>query len=73
MYPNWMKERSRLGKWLDRKGLSQEWLSKETGISNNSISDLCSGKVTNPRSSTRVTIIKALSQIDPNVSAQEFW
>lgn len=73
MYPSWMKERSRLGKLLDRKGIAQEWLAKETGISNNSISDLCSGVVGNPRSITRTKIIKALRQVDPNVSASDFW
>lgn len=73
MLPSWMKPRSRLGKWLDRKGLNQEWLSKETGISSNSISDLCSGGVESPRSVTRSKIIKALRRVDPNVSASDFW
>ncbi|WP_164779651.1 helix-turn-helix domain-containing protein [Paenibacillus kobensis] len=73
MYPSWQKERSRLGKWLDLHGRSQEWLAEVTGISNNSISDLCSGVTSNPRSATRAKIIKALSQIDPDVSASDFW
>ncbi|WP_369127152.1 helix-turn-helix domain-containing protein [Paenibacillus antri] len=68
-----MKERSNLGKFLDRKGISQEWLVKRTGISRNSISDLCDGTVENPRSVTRSKIIKALREIDPHVSASDFW
>lgn len=69
----WMKSRSRLGKWLDRKGLTQEWLVKETGLSRNSISDLCDGTVSNPRSATRSRIVKALQKVDPDVSASELW
>jgi hypothetical protein len=73
MFPSWMKSRSRLGKWLDRKGITQEWLLMETGLNRSSISDLCDGTVENPRSETRVKIIKALRKVDPNVSASEFW
>ena len=73
MFPEWMKNRSRFGKWIDRKGVTQEWLVKETGLSRNAVSDLCDGTVENPRSATRSIIIKALRQIDPNVSATEFW
>jgi predicted XRE-type DNA-binding protein len=69
----WMKSRSRLGKWMDKNGISQEWLSKQTGINRNGVSDLCDGTVNNPRSGTRATIIKALRQVDPNVSASDFW
>jgi len=68
-----MKNRSRLGKWIDRKGITQEWLTEVTGLSRNAISDLCDGTVENPRSVTRAKIIKALRQVDPDVSASEFW
>ena len=73
MFPSWMKERSRLGKWLDRHNKSQEWLAKATGISNNSISDLCSGATNNPRSATRSKIIKALQEVDPSIRADQYW
>jgi predicted transcriptional regulator len=73
MFPSWMKSRSRLGKWLDRKGVTQEWLVKETRISRSSISDLCDSTVGSPRSETRSKIINALRQVDPNVSASDFW
>jgi len=73
MFPSWMKERSRLGKWIDRKEITQEWLVKITGLSRNAISDLCDGTVNNPRSATRAKIIKALRQVDPNVSASDLW
>ncbi|WP_082595394.1 helix-turn-helix domain-containing protein [Paenibacillus sp. Soil750] len=68
-----MKERSRLGKWIDRKNLTQEWLMKETGLNRSSISDLCDGTVNRPRSSTRSKIIKALQKVDSSVSASDFW
>jgi predicted transcriptional regulator len=58
---------------LDRKGVTQEWLVKETGISQSSMSDLCDGTVDSPRSETRSKITRALRQVDPNVSALDFW
>lgn len=73
MIPSWMKGRSTLGEWLDRHKVSQEWLVNETGLSRNSVSDLCDGTVKSPRSATRVKIIKALRKVDPNVSAYDFW
>jgi predicted transcriptional regulator len=69
----WKKSRSKLGEWMDRRGLTQEWLAKETGISSNSISDLCSGVAKSPRSSSRAKIINSLRKIDPDVSAFDFW
>jgi|GEM_PF-6743218 len=73
MQPNWKKKRSKLGQWLDDHSLSQTWLVQQTGIHRSSITELCNGKVVNPQTETRQKIIKALSQVDPNVSAQEFW
>lgn len=73
MFPSWMKERSRLGKWIDRKGITQEWLVQETGLNRSSISDLCDGTVESPRSSTRTKIINALQKVEPSVSAADFW
>lgn len=73
LYLPWRKTRSRLGKWLDDNEVSQEWLSKETGLNRNTISDLCDGTVDRPRNATRLKIIKALRQVDASVSATEFW
>lgn len=72
MFP-WIKTRSKLGKWIDRKGITQEWLVKESGLSRNSISDLCDGTVSSPRSTTRTKIVKALQQKDPNLSVFDLW
>ena len=69
----WKKTRTRLGHWIDKNKVTQEWLVKATGFDRNTISALCGDIEYNPRNTTRTKIIKALRQIDPNVSASEFW
>jgi hypothetical protein len=58
---------------MDRKKVSQEWLSNETGISRNTISELCGNIDYVPRGTTRTKIIAALRKVDPSVSAAAFW
>jgi predicted transcriptional regulator len=67
------KPRSKLGKWLDKRGISQQWLVKKSGVNKNTVSDLCSGKNTNPKAQTLKKIIKALKEIDPNVKPTDFF
>lgn len=69
----WRKRRSKLGEWLDRNNVTQDWLGKKTGLSKNTLTELCGDPEYRPHNSTRTTIIKALRQVDPNVSAPDFW
>ncbi|WP_332699279.1 helix-turn-helix transcriptional regulator [Halalkalibacter lacteus] len=68
------KKRSPLGKWLDKRGISQQWLSKQSKVSRSTISELC--KCEPDHEPTRVTmkkVLKALREIDPNVKSDDFW
>ncbi|NDI34663.1 helix-turn-helix domain-containing protein [Chengkuizengella sediminis] len=66
------KNRSDLGKYLDRDGLTQDWLKEETGLNKNTVGDLCSGN-RSPNARTMGKIIKALRERDPSVRADQFW
>lgn len=67
------KKRSRLGRWLDSKGYTQEDLTKASRVNRNTVSKLCSDPDYLPTGSTMKRIIKALKEIDPNVKADKFW
>ncbi|MGE7878023.1 helix-turn-helix domain-containing protein [Peribacillus muralis] len=67
------KERTKLGKWLDKRRISQIWLKEKTGMSKSTISDLASDKDRSPTFQTMKKIIKAVREIDPNVKRDDFW
>ncbi|MGG1600969.1 helix-turn-helix domain-containing protein [Paenibacillus naphthalenovorans] len=67
------KKRSRLGKWLDRHGKTQEWLIRESGLGRNTIMDLANDGGRSPNARTMQKILNALRTIDPNVKADDFW
>jgi predicted transcriptional regulator len=66
------KPRSNLGKWLDERGISQEWLISKSKVSRTTISELAAGK----RQPTLVTIkkiMKVIREIDPAAKADDFF
>jgi predicted transcriptional regulator len=67
------KKRSRLGKWLDARGITQTWLVKKSKRSKTTITTACSDDNYIPSGSSIQRIIKALREIDPTVSASKFW
>ncbi|MED1850373.1 helix-turn-helix transcriptional regulator [Brevibacillus borstelensis] len=62
-----------LGKWLYERGIKQQWLINETGISRSTISDACSKEGRYPSYPVMVKIVAALKRIDPTVSIETFW
>jgi len=73
---NWFglgKKRSKLGKWLDRHGISQTEFAKMSGVSRPTITRLCSDDNHHPNMSTAKKIIKALRELDSNVNYDDFW
>jgi transcriptional regulator with XRE-family HTH domain len=66
------KQRSRLGKWLDERGISQEWLVDKSKVSRNTVSELASGK-RNPTLPTIKKILKAIREVDPAAKADDFF
>lgn len=68
------KNRSKLGRWLDQRGISQSWLAKESGVNRNTINELAAGNTDrSPTTRTIGKIIKALKKVDPNVKADDFF
>jgi predicted transcriptional regulator len=67
------KKRSRVGKWLDQRGISQEWVRAKSKVGRTTISKVCSDDKYIPNGNNVLKIIKALREIDPNVSANKFW
>lgn len=73
---NWFglgKKRSRLGKWLDRHGISQVEFSKLSGVSRPTITRLCSDDNHQPNMKTANKIVKAMRKLDPDISYEDFW
>jgi putative transcriptional regulator len=67
------KKRSNLGKWLDRRGISQRWLEKSAAVSKGTVSRLCSEPAAKPSGNTASKILKALKKVDPGVKYDQFW
>ncbi|QOY37026.1 transcriptional regulator [Anaerobacillus isosaccharinicus] len=67
------KPRTKLGKWMDQRGIKGSWLSEKTNLNKCTISDLTSKGEHAPNQSTMKKILKALRQIDPNVKVDDFW
>jgi predicted transcriptional regulator len=67
------KPRTKVGKFLDKRGISQEWLVGKTKISRNTISKISSDDEYQPNLSTIKKIMKALREVDPNVKSDDFW
>jgi predicted transcriptional regulator len=68
------KKRSKLGKWLDRNNLTQEWLVRKAGVGRSTIQDLTSGdNEREPTTRTIKKIMKAIKEVDPAVKVDDFW
>lgn len=67
------KKRSRLGKWLDKNGYTQEDLVNESGVSRNTISKACSDPTYIPSGRVIKKILKAIRKVDPDVTIDDFW
>lgn len=66
------KPRSKLGKFLDDRGITQEWLIKKSKVSRTTISELAAGK-REPTVGTIKKIMKAIREVDPNARAEDFF
>jgi predicted transcriptional regulator len=67
------KPRSKLGKWLDRKGLEQKELSKASKVDKNTITKACNDKDYIPRQDVMKKLLKAIREIDPGANMSDFW
>jgi transcriptional regulator with XRE-family HTH domain len=66
------KSRTKFGKFIDRKEITQIELERLTGLSRGTISKLCNDKDYRPKLSTVAKIKKALKQLGENVPDDYF-
>ncbi|RVT56447.1 helix-turn-helix domain-containing protein [Niallia taxi] len=68
------KKRSKLGKWLDKRGITQTWLANKSGLNKNTINKLTSGDSSAaPNVATIRKILNALREVDPRVKSDDFF
>ncbi|MCM3497663.1 helix-turn-helix domain-containing protein [Paenibacillus lactis] len=68
------KRRSPFGAFLDRHRIKQENIAKLTGLSRDTVSDICSDPDYRPRRSTVTLLLMAAKQLTgKNVDKRDFW
>jgi transcriptional regulator with XRE-family HTH domain len=67
------RNRSKFGKWLDSKGVSQSEISRRSGVSDATVNNLATGKSKKPTRLTERKLRRALKEIDPKVRSSDFW
>ena len=67
------KKRSKLGRWLDRNGYSQEDLTRASKVSRNTVSRVCSDPEYLPTAKTIKKLMRAVRQIDPGANVDDFF
>jgi transcriptional regulator with XRE-family HTH domain len=67
------KHRSRFGKWIDARGIKQQWIADKSGVSRGTISQLAIEDERTPTFKNAQRITKALREVDPSVRADMFW
>ncbi|OBZ13325.1 hypothetical protein A7975_10735 [Bacillus sp. FJAT-26390] len=67
------KQRTKLGRYIDKNGITQGWLESKTGLNKNSVSKLCGDDSYEPRPSTVQKVISSLRKHGHDVRADDFW
>jgi len=67
------KSRTRLGDWIDKRGIKQKELVKITRISKNTVSKACTDQDYIPRQDTMKKFLKGIRKIDPQSKMSDFW
>jgi predicted transcriptional regulator len=67
------KPRTKLGKWLDARGITQEWLVRKTKLNRTTISKISSDDEYSPTLPTIKKIMKALREVDPAANPDDFF
>lgn len=65
--------RSKLGRFLDKKGYSQSKLARQTGLNKNTITKVFIDSTYIPSGQTIKRIMNVLKNIDPNSKAEDFF
>jgi transcriptional regulator with XRE-family HTH domain len=67
------KKRSKLGKFLDKEGFTQEELVKASKVSRNTVSRICSDPDYTPTGSTIKKVMRSIKQLDPSARVDDFF
>ncbi|MCM3160974.1 helix-turn-helix transcriptional regulator [Metabacillus litoralis] len=67
------KKRSKFGKWLDQKGITQSEVAKKAKVSNDTISRLCNESDYTPKISTVSKIKKALDKLGADTPPDDYF
>jgi hypothetical protein len=67
------KRRSKFGKWIDSKGISQEDIRRQTKLGNGTLTSLCNDSEYVPRISTWVKVQRALKSMGYEVDRDKFF
>jgi len=67
------KKRSKLGRFLDRKGYSQTELGKVSKLNKNTVSRICNDSNYTPSIVTIKKVMKALKKLDPKLKSEDFF
>lgn len=67
------KKRTRLGSWMDRNRVSQEWIIKHVPLNRNTVYKLCNDSSYEPREATQLKIVSSLRKHGYNVGVGDFW
>jgi predicted transcriptional regulator len=67
------KQRSSLGRFLDKHRITQEEFARMSGVNRNTISKVCNQSASKPNMKNADKIIKAARNIDPNKNFDDFF
>lgn len=67
------KQRSKFGKWIDRKGLTQQEIADKAEVGRTTLSNMCSDPKYSPRIETWIKIEKALKSLGFHVKRDDFF
>lgn len=67
------RPRSKFGKWIEDSGLTQQEVSKRSGVSDATISELARKDDVRPSWRTRKKLRNALRDFDEEFSDEDFW
>jgi transcriptional regulator with XRE-family HTH domain len=67
------KKRTKVGRWLDKHGYTQEELKDNAKIGRNTASRICSDPDYTPTGATIKKVMKAIRKIDPGAKVDDFF
>ncbi|KAB2489498.1 MULTISPECIES: helix-turn-helix domain-containing protein [Priestia] len=65
-------KRTKLKKWLASEGRTQQWLARNSKLSNTAMSDICTGK-RDPNISTVKRIMAAIRKVNKDAKVEDFF